>query len=68
MVANVSHVGCSKERVANHVDEHIGIRMAHCTFAVGNANASQPKFMGFTQLVDVVAKAYSKWCHEVVDW
>jgi hypothetical protein len=59
MIANVPHVGCSQQRIADGMYQHVGITVAQQTLAVFQFDASYPKITIFNQLMNVVAEANS---------
>ena len=60
MVADVAQVGSPKQRVADGMNEHVGIAMAQQPQLMLYLDATQPKVATFHQPMDVVAHADSE--------
>jgi hypothetical protein len=59
MKAYVPEVSCSKKRIADGVQQYIGIAVANASFFKLQLYSSQPQFASFSQRMHIVAKANS---------
>jgi hypothetical protein len=59
MVADVAHVGSTKQSIADGMDKHIGIAMAQKAFGVLQSDAPKPEVATFYKLMYVESESYS---------
>ena len=57
VVADVAHIGCSEDSVADGMDEDVGVGMAEQSMCVLQLNATEPEVASFNKFVDIVAEA-----------
>jgi hypothetical protein len=57
METDVAQVGRAQKRVADNVNEHVGIGVAEGAVGVGHHYAAEPEGQAFLELVNVVAEA-----------
>ena len=55
MIAYVTHIGGTKQGVADSMYQHVGIAVAQQSEMVLKLNAAHPQFTTFHQLVNVVS-------------
>lgn len=56
MITDVAHVCRTQQRIADGVNQHIGIAMPQQTFLMLKPDASQPQFAPFDQPMDIESK------------
>ena len=57
MVADVAHIGCSEDGVADSMDENVSVGMAEQSMCVLQFDATEPEVASFNKFVDIVAEA-----------
>ena len=65
MIADIAHIGCTQQGVADGMDEHVGIAMAQKSHGVRNTDTAKPQFAIGHQPVDVETHTYSNLCHNI---
>ena len=59
MVADVAEIGGAEQRIADGVNEHIGIAVAEESECVLNVHTAQPQVATFDETMHVVTVTYS---------
>ncbi len=61
VIADVAQVGSTEQRVADGVDEHVGVAVSQQSFAMFDLDAAEPEVAAFDELVDIVAHAHTRY-------
>ena len=63
MIPDVAHIRRAQQRIAQRMDQHVGIRMAQQAQRMLNLDTSEPQLASLDQTMHVVAESHSYLCH-----